>query len=137
MLFGGIVFALALAGLASLFIAKHLEERRGHALFPQLRDRLDSRALIVKGAIRKGFDVAETLPPRLRALYLRSVALSALGAARAAEYFQSKAYGVADRFSHKHRFERRETSSEFLKQVGEHPMRPRSADVDAAVEREA
>lgn len=120
MVLAAVVFFATLVAIALLFYAKHVELRRESAFAPELRTRADSYALDLKELlIRSRFEAAK-LPP-LALMYARLLihegAMYFAAFSRAAE---RKAHELADLVSYKHRFERRETKSEFLKQVSEH-----------------
>ena len=115
-----IVFFVSLALIIGLFTLKYLELRNGRVLAPALRAKLDTRAANFKElVIAAQMDIGK-LPPLfvlfLRAL-VRQVALMLAALARAGEH---QAHRLADFVSYKHRFERRETRSEFLKKVAAH-----------------
>lgn len=124
----GIAFALSLAGIAVLFLLKHREVQAGEAFMPEtLRDAGDVHALAFKEFLGQCRTEAALWPPRfVRAsrFVLRDAALSVAVLAR---FVERQSHALADRVSHKHRFERRESANTFLKQVGEvkhdeHPL---------------
>ena len=117
------LFFISLVGILVLFYVKHLEVARARAISPNLREKADEYALDLKAVLsRSRFEVAKILPLMVRIL-LHFAREGALGLAALARLGERKAYDLADLVSHKHRFERRETKSEFLKQVAEHPLR--------------
>lgn len=122
MLFSAIVFFFSLLGVAGLFAVKYWENKHERVLRPGLRQRGDARAIQLKELIHMSRGELSKLPPRAIIIAKTAIHISALGMARFAREMESRAHQLADLVSHKHRFEKRETRSEFLKQVGEHPM---------------
>lgn len=113
-------FFFACACIVALFSLKAWEGRSGRVLLPRARADLDARAISLKARmIALRLRLAAVLPAAvfLSRFLLREAALFAALAARAAE---RRAYRVADAVSYKHRFEKRETRSEFLRKVTEH-----------------
>ena len=119
MLFAALFFLLAFLGLAGLFGLKYWELKSGRVLFASARERADARASHLKEllvAVR--IDIAKLPPTALRIIrYL--VHEGALALAALARIGERQAHRLADLASYKHRFERRETRSEFLKKVAE------------------
>ena len=115
-----VLFGLSLAGIIALFALKSWEMRSGRPLAPSLRAQGDELALVIKRRLLQVRVQLEALPPLSVRLLATLVQHSALAAAAAARFVERELHTLADRFSHKHRFERRETNNEFLKQVGEH-----------------
>jgi hypothetical protein len=110
---------VAIIGIVSLFYIKHWEEREARVFAPGVRLYCDEKALELKGFLGLCQKQVRKLGPTtlriLRAL-LHDLALSLAALSRASE---RQAHRLADMVSHKHRFERRETKSEFLKQVSD------------------
>jgi len=117
-------FFIALAGLVGLFALKHHESVRGRMVLPGTRRKADEYALEAKAFILVLLREIGELPPLLLVLAQLGIRQSAITFARFAHWLAQRAHALADVASHKHRFERRETNSEFLKQVIEHPMKP-------------
>ncbi len=120
MLFAATSFFLAAVGITALFALKSWEVRNGRVFAPAIRMKMDRHALQAKELlVAARVDLAK-LPPavlRLGRFLLREIAL---GLAILARLSERKLHKLADFVSHKHRFEKRETRSEFLKRVSEH-----------------
>jgi hypothetical protein len=115
-----VVFFLSLLGIAALFALKYWELRREHVVAPALREKVDARADKLKELMSAARTDASKLPPALVRLARFMVHELALGFAALARLLERQAHRLADMVSYKHRFERRETRSEFLKKVAEH-----------------
>ena len=114
-----VIFVLSLTLTGLLFAVKFAEERRGVVMLPHLRAQADARALELKDFMsRSRFEFAKILPALI--LILRygiheiALLLAALG-----RLLERQSHKLADTVSHKHRFERRESRSEFLKKIGD------------------
>ena len=120
MVFAGIVFSLSLIGIIALFVFKHREERAGYVFAPALKEKGDDHALNLKMFLARCRAESSTWVPR--AAFLSRVLLhrAALGIASLARTIERQAHRLADLVSHKHGFERRETRSDFLRQVSEY-----------------
>lgn len=119
MAFAAAVFLLSLAGLVGLLVLKHREGVRGSQYAPETRARLDAHARALKAHLIALAGEAEKIPPRATAaghVLLRDAALLAGYAGRSLE---ERAFKLADMISHRHRFERKEPRSDFLKRVNE------------------
>jgi len=115
-----VVFFVSLAGIVLLFLLKYWENKRSRVLAPQLRERLDIRTLQLKELmIAARMDLGK-LPPEALRLSRIAIHAGALGFAAFARTMETYAHEIADVVSYKHRFEKRETRSEFLKKVAEH-----------------
>ena len=114
------VFFASLAGIVLLFGLKAWEEGRENPLAPRFRRALDSGALWCKELLNAGEMWLTKVPSLTAYLTLSTLAFSAVGFARLARAASEAAHKLADFVSHKRNFERRETRSEFLKQVIEH-----------------
>ncbi len=114
------IFFAALAGIVALFGLKIWEERSMRTLLPRFRALLDSGAVKCKLLLIRAEDMFIALPSVSAQLALSALAFSAIGFARLARTASEAAHQLADFVSHKRNFERRETRSEFLKQVIEH-----------------
>lgn len=120
------IFFGALAALISLFLLRYFEERRGMRFAPRMRRSLDRLARIIKAIALVLSDMLEHVP-QIVSYLLRALAVSIVRRfAHMTESLSRAAHSVADMVSYKHRFERRETRSDFLKKMS----RPdeRSAD---------
>jgi len=120
MFVASIFFFSSLLGIIGLFGLKYWEQRHSRVLVPAFRETLDTRALQLKALLTAArMDLAQFLPVlvRLSRFFIHEAALGFAYLARVAE---RQAYRLADFVSHKHRFEKRETRSEFLKKVSEH-----------------
>lgn len=114
------MFGFSFFGLALLFTVKHIELRRGARFAPEFRIRLDRFAKMMKAIIRLLAARAQELPHDF-ALFLHMVVhLGAVVFARGARAAEQGAHKVADRVSHKYRFEKSESRSEFLRSVSAH-----------------
>jgi hypothetical protein len=114
------VFFVSLTGIILLLSVRIWEERRARILFPRFRQLLDRGALACKELLVATEGMLVRLPSMTMSLLLRTLAASAMGFARFARSASESAHQLADFVSHKRNFERRETRSEFLKQVIEH-----------------
>ncbi|MDO8481766.1 MAG: hypothetical protein Q7S75_01635 [bacterium] len=117
-----IVFFISLLGIAGLFGVKHWERGHERILYPNLRDRADEEAAKIKLLVHMSKAELVKLPPHALIIAKSVIHAGALWIAHFARGMENRAHQLADLVSHKHRFEKRETRSEFLKQVGEHPL---------------
>lgn len=118
-----IVLGVSVLGLSLLFYVKHWEERQARIFMPDVRLAADQKALELKALLQRGQSEFQKLGPtslRISRTILHDLALYLAALSRASE---RQAHRLADMVSHKHRFERRETKSDFLKQVGELQIR--------------
>lgn len=115
-----LAFVLSFAGIATLFFLKHRELATGKSAIPDVRMRLDARAFRIKELARAAQADLKRVPPMLLHLTRVWVHQAALRVARFARYAESQAHRLADLASYKHRFERRETRSEFLQKIMDH-----------------
>ena len=120
MLFATIVFLVSLAGIILLFGLKYWENRRTRVVAPLLREQLDTQAIHLKELMHAARADLGKVPPEVLRLSRIGVHKAALGLAALALMAEYRAHRVADLVSYKHRFEKRETQSEFLKKVSEH-----------------
>ncbi|MFZ2555486.1 MAG: hypothetical protein WAZ27_01285 [Minisyncoccia bacterium] len=116
----GILFGVSLVGILFLFAVKRYEVRSGVLIGGRFRARADEFALDVKWVIMVVEWYLARTPDFLFALSRFGVRSFALSVARLARTSERHAHQLADFVSHKRNFERRETTSEFLKQVSEH-----------------
>lgn len=128
MLVAGVIFFGALLGISSLLLLKRWEFTHDRRLFPGFRLATDERALQIKSFLIEGTSNLEALIPFSLRLLQRAVRAGAIAFGHLAHWLGRRSHELADLVSHKYRFERRETRSEFLKKVIEHPIRniPRS-----------
>ena len=115
-----ITFFFSLVSIIALFALKQWEIRRARIFLPALRERADVRALQLKELLDAARLDISKLPPQ--ALHLSRIGIHqlALGFAAFARRTERYAHQLADLVSYKHRFEKRDTRSEFLKKVAEH-----------------
>jgi len=111
------VFFGALVSLVLLFVLRIVEERRGARFAPRLRRSLDRFARTVKAIVLVIADMLGELP-RISSYLLRALAVMLVRRfAHMTESISRAAHSVADMVSYKHRHERREPRSAFLKEV--------------------
>ncbi len=120
MVISAVTFFLSLSGIAALFYMKHWELKRERALSPNLREQADLYALDLKLLLERSRFEAAKIPPLLMLFARFLVHEGAMYFAQFSRFTERKAHELADLVSYKHRFERRETKSEFLKQVSDH-----------------
>ena len=114
------IFLFSLFGVIVLFAVKYWEIRRERIFLPAWRQRADMRAEQLKELLDAARVDLSKLPPltvRVSRILIHTFALGFAAFARSAERY---AHQVADIVSYKHRFEKRDTRSEFLKKVAEH-----------------
>lgn len=135
MTFAIVVFLVSLLGIVILFSVKYWEIRRERVFFLAWRQKADVRALQLKELLDAARIDLSKLPPgamRLSRIGIHQLALGFAALARTAEGY---AHQLADVVSYKHRFEKRDTRSEFLKKVAEHKNGgEQSATEDTAAE---
>jgi hypothetical protein len=119
-LFAGIVFVISLIGIVCLFGLKYWEEKHATVLVPKMRLWSDDKADEFKQFIAWSRAEAGSLTPRALRFARWCIHELALGFASLARASEREAHRLADLVSHKHRFERRESTNEFLKQVSDH-----------------
>lgn len=115
-----IVFFVSLGGIVLLFLLKRAEAGRGRRYAEDMRLRADGGALVVKDWLEAGEWYLARAPWFVGALARYMVHIGALSFARVARASEKYAHRLADLVSHKHRFQRRETKSQFLKDVSEY-----------------
>jgi hypothetical protein len=118
-----LVFGISLALIVLLFVLKRIEIGRGARFGERFRASADVGALRVKGWLEMSEWYLEQTPWFIGAITRYGVHVGALSFARIARTSAEYAHGLADLVSHKHRFERRETKSEYLKLVSDLPRR--------------
>ena len=112
-----IVFFVSLICIIALFTLKRMEVNREGRFFEPMRVTADHSALRVKALLQATEGYIENIPYFLGAMTRYSVHVGALSFARLARVSEEQAHRLADLVSHKHRFERRETKSKYLKEV--------------------
>ena len=115
-----ILFFVSLLLIVLLFVLKRFEVRRGARIGESFRAQADVGALRVKQWLEAGETFIENIPLYASALARYGVHIGALGFARAARGSAEQAHRLADLVSHKRNFERRETKSQFLRDVSEY-----------------
>ncbi len=120
MLLAATIFFVSIVGIVGIFALKSWERRTQRILVPLLRKKMDIHAMQAKELLgAASIDLAKLPPAGLRlARFLAHEAV--LGLAFLARVTEGRLHRLADLVSHKHRFEKRETRSEFLKKVSEH-----------------
>ncbi|MBM3272103.1 hypothetical protein FJY94_02350 [Candidatus Kaiserbacteria bacterium] len=119
MWFAIVPFLVSLVLIAALFSLRWWEIRHERVLAPAWRERADERARELKDALLHSNRILSRIPPLAAILSRYLVHEIALGLAALARFSERQAHALADMVSHKHRFERRETQSDFLKQVAD------------------
>lgn len=125
-----IVFCASLLGIAFLFTLKKIEVARNSRFAEVMRMRADNGALRIKTLLESLEGHLENIPFFLAAVLRYGIHIGALGFARLARTSEEYAHALAEMVSHKRTFERRETKSQFLKDVSEYPIR-NSRDVNS------
>lgn len=113
------VFLVSLGGILFLFALKRIEAARERRFAEGLRVYADNGALRVKAWIEISEHYLGLTPWFISALMRYVVHIAALSFARLARTSAEYAHALADFVSHKHRFERRETKSTYLREVRE------------------
>jgi len=114
-----IVCGVTLFFLIVLFALKRVEVARERRFGENVRARADMQALRIKAALETGEAYLGEVPFYFSALSRFLVHIGALSFARLARASAQRAHQLADLVSHKRGFERRETKSQFLREVGE------------------
>ena len=127
------VFAFSFVGVLFLFLMKKIEIVRGSLIGGNFRDDADLFAMRVKWVFLVVEWYLSRMPDFVFHYGRHLVRVGALNLARAARQAEAQAYRLADFVSHKRNFERRETKSQYLKKVGEQPIRVRSEDSDGPI----
>ncbi|MCE9541433.1 hypothetical protein K8R03_02640 [Candidatus Kaiserbacteria bacterium] len=120
MTFAILIFALSLLSIILLFSLKAWEVRTSKVFAPTLREHADTRALELKSWISWSQGELKKLPSEMVFLTRTIVHDAALGAAFIARTVERQSHRLADLVSHKRGFERRETQSDFLKNVSDY-----------------
>ena len=117
MVMGLSLFLIGGAGIIALFTLKYYE-LKGRVLMPQRAHMfMDAKALALKGSLSNSRGSMRKVLPIAHLISRYLVHQAALKFARFANFLESQAHSVADRVSHKHSFQRRDSKSEFLHQV--------------------
>ena len=132
---GILILAISMFGIIGLFALKSYEEREGRVLFPALRAEADVRALELKARLHEAQAKVGNVGPIMVRFTQILIHDAALIFAAFGNFLERKAHEVADRVSYKHRFERRESTSSFLRQVGEYKSHRLPATMRRAGER--
>lgn len=132
-LFAVSIFGLSLFGIVLLFGMKRMEIARGALIGGAWRESADLFALRVKWVIMVIEWYLARTPIFVSVLVRYGVRMAALGFANLARTSEAQAHRLADMVSHKRNFERRETRSEFLKQMSEHKSTNGSSGTDVEV----
>lgn len=106
--------------IVALFGLRFAEEKRGARFAPAMRVRADGFALSIKERAVAFAQYTHRLPAIGLLIVRYFIHLGAKAAARLARRLEAGAHELADRMTHKHRFKRRESTSAFLREVGEH-----------------
>ena len=122
------MFFLAFAGIVGLFALKRWESAHAKVFLPGIRYSADEQARRLKVLLLAGTRDLEKLPPFLLRLASLIVRVLAIAFGHLAHWIGERSHALADLVSYKHRFERKETRSEFLKQVIEHPITNRNGN---------
>ena len=115
-----IVFFVSLVGIILLFSLKKIEAGREQRFAEGMRTSADHGALRVKAWLEMSESYLERTPFYIAALARYGIHVGALAFARLARTSAEQAHRLADIASHKRNFERRETKSQFLKDVSEY-----------------
>lgn len=115
-----IVLGSSIFGIIMLFVVKKVEIARGRLIGGEVRDNADLFAMRVKWVFLVIEWYLSRLPDFLFLLTRYGIRVAALYTASAARKAEAQAHNVADFVSHKRNFERRETKSQYLKQVSDH-----------------
>src|SRR3990167_959601 len=116
-LFALIVFFASLVAIVCLFSLRSWEAARGARFLPLARARADEQARRLKSIIFASRSELSKLPPQMLYITRTLAHKGALGLAALARALERGAHRLADLVSYKHRFEHRESTNEFLKQV--------------------
>ena len=114
------VFFFSLLAIVVLFGLKYWELQRGQVFLIAFRRKADGRALQLKELLEAARIDLSKIPPEALRLSRIGIHQMALGLAALARKAERYAHQLADLVSYKHRFEKRDTRSEFLKRVAEH-----------------
>ena len=115
-----IVFFVSLVGIILLFTLKKIEAGRERRFAEGVRTNADHGALRVKAWLEMSESYLERTPFFIAALTRYGIHVGALAFARLARTSAEQAHRLADMASHKRNFERRETKSQFLKEVSDY-----------------
>lgn len=113
------VLGFSIVGVLLLFAVKKYELSRGVLIGGSFRDDADLFAMRVKWIFLVIEWYLSRLPDFMFLLTRYGIRIGALYTARLARRAEAQAHHVADFVSHKRNFERRETKSQYLKQVSD------------------
>lgn len=113
------VLGFSIVGIILLFAVKKYELSRGVLVGGAFRDDADLFAMRVKWVFLVIEWYLARLPDFLFLLTRYGIRVGALYTARIARRAEAQAHRIADFVSHKRNFERRETKSQYLKQVSD------------------
>ncbi len=114
------VFSATLLGITGLFGLRMWEVKRGGRVLETARTNADELARFLKHALQRFGAQMRRFPSLMLLITRYFIHLGAKAFARFARKMEEAAHQIADRMSHKHRFQRRESQSQFLKDVVEH-----------------
>lgn len=115
-----VLFSVSFLGIVALFMLKAWEVRRdGARVMETWRTQADGFALCCKRVLVRWDHFFSRLPLIVTALTRIGIARVAVSFSRLASTAAEHADRLADLVSYKHRFERRETKSDFLKRMSE------------------
>jgi hypothetical protein len=114
------LFIFSLGAILSLFALKEWEGKRESIVLPGLRRKADAFALKLKAMLIGFQQDLEKLPGEMLHLLRIAIHEAMIAAAGLLRLLERKAHELADLVSHKHRFERRASRSEFLQKVLDH-----------------
>jgi len=112
-----ITFFVTLLLVFVLFALKRVEVARGRRFGEGVRSSADRGALRVKEILQATEGQIENIPWFLGAITRYGVHVGAMSFARLARVSEREAQRLAEMVSHRHRFERKETKSKYLKEV--------------------
>ncbi|MBP9669053.1 MAG: hypothetical protein KBE09_02070 [Candidatus Pacebacteria bacterium] len=114
------VFSVTLLGITGLFGLRMWEVKRGARLLETTRAHADDLARYLKYLLQRFGAQMRRFPSLMLLITRYFIHLGAKAFARFARKMEEGAHQIADRMSHKHRFQRRESQNQFLKDVAEH-----------------
>lgn len=129
MVFAITTFFVSLVGIVALFVLKRWETVHEITVMPQWRSVADYEARLLKARLLLLESEVGTWWPKGILILRYFIHLGALALARTFHRAELMLHRLADRVSHKHRFERRATKSEFLKEVQTVAKQPEPLDI--------
>ncbi len=112
-----ITFLVTLLLIFVLFAFKRVELARGARFGERGRAAADRGALRLKSQLQNVEGFIENIPWFIGVMVRYGVHVGALSFARLARVSEREAHRLADLVSHRHRFEKKETKSKYLKNV--------------------